>query len=160
MTTFKQEEYESFLLEGKKVVTDVKVTTETLNHPDMMTPKELENATAVFRSLETGLRGGTIDPEDLHKAMKRLGDIIVFSLCIIIILRLSGLNPSDQDMVDIPNRIGKNGLIYFPDFCQLVLDQIREDEKNGEEDFRRNMFKVIISNYIFRSCHGAIYNNL
>ena len=45
-------------------------------------------------------------------------------------------------MVDIPNRIGKNGLIYFPDFCQLVLDQIREDEKNGEEDFRRNMFKV------------------
>ena len=73
MTTFKQEEYESFLLEGKKVVTDVKVTTETLNHPDMMTPKELENATAVFRSLETGLRGGTIDPEDLHKAMKRLG---------------------------------------------------------------------------------------
>ena len=62
--------------------------------------------------------------------------------------------------MDIPNRIGKNGLIYFPDFCQLVLDQIREDEKNGEEDFRRNMFKVIISNYIFRSCHGAIYNNL
>ena len=47
-------------------------------------------------------------------------------------------------MVDIPNRIGKNGLIYFPDFCQLVLDQIREDEKNGEEDFRRNMFKVKI----------------
>ena len=47
-------------------------------------------------------------------------------------------------MVDIPNRIGKNGLIYFPDFCQLVLDQIREDEKNGEEDFRRNMFKVSI----------------
>lgn len=64
------------------------------------------------------------------------------NLCIIIILRLTGLNPSDQDMVDIPNRIGKNGLIYFPDFCQLVLDQIREDEKNGEEDFRRNMFKV------------------
>ena len=55
------------------MVTDVKVTTDTLNHPDMMTPKELENATAVFRSLETGLRGGTIDPEDLHKAMKRLG---------------------------------------------------------------------------------------
>lgn len=147
MTTFKQEEYESFLLEGKKVVTDVKVTTETLNHPDMMTPKELENATAVFRSLETGLRGGTIDPEDLHKAMKRLGKKLTRILSwsdpsLSFILNGSGLNPSDQDMVDIPNRIGKNGLIYFPDFCQLVLDQIREDEKNGEEDFRRNMFKV------------------
>ena len=46
-------------------------------------------------------------------------------------------------MVDIPNRIGKNGLIYFPDFCQLVLDQIREDEKNGEEDFRRNMPVIV-----------------
>ena len=44
-------------------------------------------------------------------------------------------------MVDIPNRIAKNGMIYFPDFCQLVLEQIRE-EGNGEEDFRMNMFKV------------------
>ena len=63
-------------------MTDVKVTTDTLNHPDMMTPKELENATAVFRSLETGLRGGTIDPEDLHKAMKRLGEKIVHEMTI------------------------------------------------------------------------------
>ena len=49
MTTFRQEEYESFLLEGKKVVTEMKVTNDTLNHPDMMTEAEMENATAVFR---------------------------------------------------------------------------------------------------------------
>lgn len=76
MTTYRQEEYESFLLEGKETVTDVKVTNETTNHPKMMTDKEMEDATAVFRSLETGLRGGTIYPEDLHKAMKMLGAVL------------------------------------------------------------------------------------
>ena len=52
------------------------MTTNCANHPDMMTDKELEDATAVFRSLETGLRGGTISPEDLHRAMKMLGKIL------------------------------------------------------------------------------------
>ena len=73
MTTYRQEEYEAFLLEGRETITDLKVTQETVNHPKMMTDKEMEDATAVFRSLETGLRGGTIYPEDLHKAMKMLG---------------------------------------------------------------------------------------
>ena len=96
-----QEEYEALLLEDVVTATEVKVTNNITNHPDMLTDKELEDVTTVFRSLETGLRGATIDPQDLHKAMKRLG-----------------LNPSDQEMVDIPNRIAKNGLIYFPDFCK------------------------------------------
>ena len=117
------QEYEAFLLESVVTTTEVKVTNNITNHPEMLTDKELEDVTAVFRSLETGLRGATIDPQDLHKAMKRLG-----------------LNPSDQEMVDIPNRIARNGLIYFPDFCKLVLDTFRE-EKAAEEQFRRNMFK-------------------
>ena len=43
--------------------------------------------------------------------------------------------------MDIPNKISKRGLIYFPDFCQLVLEKFRGD---GVEDeiFRQNMFKV------------------
>ena len=77
MTTYRQEEYEAFLLEGRETITDLKVTQETVNHPKMMTDKEMEDATAVFRSLETGLRGGTIYPEDLHKAMKMLGKKII-----------------------------------------------------------------------------------
>ena len=60
--------------------------------------------------------------ETFPKAMKRLG-----------------LNPSDQEMVDIPNRIAKNGLIYFPDFCQIVLKRWREE---NEVVFRQGMFKV------------------
>ena len=33
-------------------------------------------------------------------------------------------------------------MIFFPDFCQLVLERLRED-KYAEEDFRRFMFKVM-----------------
>ena len=52
-----------------------------------------------------------------------------------------GLNPSEQAVIDIPNHIGKNGLIYFADFCQLVLDWFREDT-GQEEAFRQAMFRV------------------
>ena len=52
-----------------------------------------------------------------------------------------GLNPSEQAVIDIPNHIGRNGLIYFADFCQLVLDWLREDASQ-EEAFRQAMFRV------------------
>ena len=32
-------------------------------------------------------------------------------------------------------------MIYFPDFCELILKWFREDESQ-EETFRQNMFKV------------------
>ena len=44
--------------------------------------------------------------------------------------------------MDIPNKISKRGLIYFPDFCQLVHEKFRGDAVEGE-NFRQNMFKVI-----------------
>ena len=73
-------------------------------------------------------------------------------------MKMLGLNPTEQEVVDIPNNIarwvlnftkysfedkvvGRKGLIYFPDFCQLVLDRFRDDEVQ-EEQFRQNMFKV------------------
>ena len=63
-------------------------------------------------------------------------------------MKMLGLNPSEQEMVDIPNEIARNGLIYFPDFCQLILERLRED-KYAEEDFRRFMFKVLICIIMF-----------
>ena len=80
--------------------------------------------TSVFRSVETGLREATMDPKDLQVAMKMLG-----------------LNPSDQELLDIPNKISRNGFIYFPDFCQICLEYFRQDN-DQEEDFRKYMFKV------------------
>ena len=70
-----------------------------------------------------------------------------------------GLNPTEQEMVDIPNQIARlisrllcslfntvylifrNGLIYFPDFCQLCLEKFRQSEEE-EEEFYKNAFKV------------------
>ena len=53
-----------------------------------------------------------------------------------------GLNPSDQALLDIPNKIGReDGLIYYPDFCQLCLEYFRQGQ-DEEEEFRKNLFKV------------------
>jgi hypothetical protein len=52
-----------------------------------------------------------------------------------------GLNPTEQEVVDIPNQIARKGLIYFPDFCQIVLERFRQSPAK-EEDFRQMMFKV------------------
>lgn len=124
MTTFGQAEFEALGLLEKKHTTTVKVTKTIANHPDMLTDKELEDVTTVFRSLETGLREATMDPKDLQVGMKMLG-----------------LNPSDQELIDIPNKITHNGFIYYADFCQLCLEYFRQ-EPDEEEDFRRTLFKV------------------
>ena len=62
--------------------------------------------------------------QDLHAAMKMLG-----------------LNPMEQEIVDLTNTITRNGFIYFPDLCKIVLKRWREVD---EEVFRQNMFKVTI----------------
>ena len=62
--------------------------------------------------------------QDLHRAMQRLG-----------------LNPTEQEVVDIPNQIARKGLIYFPDFCQVILERFRQSSAE-EEDFRQMIFKV------------------
>ena len=63
-------------------------------------------------------------------------------------MKMLGLNPSDQALLDIPNKIGReDGLIYYPDFCQLCLEYFRQG-LDEEEEFRKNLFKVI---YFFSS---------
>ena len=61
-----------------------------------------------------------------------------------------GLNPSDQECVDIPNEWARKGLLYFPDFCDVALTGFRPSEEE-EEDFYQHTFKVllIIQCYIF-----------
>ena len=74
MTTYRQTDYERITQEireqeakqrkeeNKKKSSDLK-TSKTMASPrDMLTDKELDCVTSVFRSFETGLRGATIDP--------------------------------------------------------------------------------------------------
>ena len=54
-------------------------------------------------------------------------------------MKMLGLNPMEQEVIDLTNNIVKNGYIYFPDFCKTILEKYRQDD---EEVFRQNMFKV------------------
>ena len=56
-------------------------------------------------------------------------------------MKMLGLNPMEQEIVDLTNTTTMNGFIYFPDFCKIVLKRWREVD---EEVFRQNMFKVTI----------------
>ena len=57
-------------------------------------------------------------------------------------MKMIGLNPMEQEIVDLTNEIAKNGLIYFPDFCRIVHKRFRDED---EEAFRQNMFKVTLA---------------
>ena len=87
-----------------------------------LSEKEMEAVTMVFRSFETGLREATIYSKDLLPAMKMLG-----------------LNPMEQEIVDLTNEIAKNGLIFFPEFCRVIQKKFRDED---EEAFTQIMFKV------------------
>ena len=65
----------------------------------------------------------TIILQDLHAAMKMLG-----------------LNPMEQEIIDLTNNIVRNGYIYFPEFCKVIHEKYRQDD---EEIFSQNMFKVL-----------------
>jgi len=122
MTTFMLEEID---WTTREINTTVNVCYNVTSHPDMFTDKELTAVTAAFRSFESGLREATIYPKDLQKAMQMVG-----------------LNPTEQEVVDIPNELARDGLIYFPDFCQVVLERMRQT-KEEEENFFQCMFKMM-----------------
>ena len=89
---------------------------------DELTDEEREAVTIVFHQYETGLREGTILVKDVLSAMKALG-----------------LNPAEQETIDMTNEVGNNGLVYFPDFCKIVLRKYREEDK---ELLNQALFKV------------------
>ena len=54
-------------------------------------------------------------------------------------MKALGLNPAEQETVDMTNEVGCNGLVYFPDFCKIVLRKYREEDK---ELLNQTLFKV------------------
>jgi len=86
-----------------------------------LTEEELEQISAVFHQYETGVRSGRIRSVDLLSCMKSVG-----------------MNPSEQELVDMTNEVEKKGVIYFDDVCKLILRKFREDD---EEEFIKIMFK-------------------
>ena len=56
-------------------------------------------------------------------------------------MKALGLNPAEQETIDMTNEVGSNGLVYFPDFCKIVLRKYREDDR---ELLNQALFKVIL----------------
>ena len=63
-------------------------------------------------------------------------------------MKMLGLNPMEQEIIDITNEIARNGFIYFPEFCKVVERRFRDED---EEVFRQNMFKVLLSSLAYVS---------
>ena len=90
---------------------------------DSLTDMELEAVTAVFRQFETGVREASINAKDLLPALKCLG-----------------LNTLEQEIMDLINSAGsRDGLIYFPEFSQIVLNRYRRE---SQLEFNKIIFKV------------------
>lgn len=45
-----------------------------------------------------------------------------------------GLNPTETEIQDLINEIEYNGLIYYPDFCKVIMRKLREDD---DENFHQ-----------------------
>ena len=56
-------------------------------------------------------------------------------------MKALGLNPAEQEMIDMTNEVSVNGLIYYPDFCKLVLRKYREENR---ETLNQALFKVMV----------------
>ena len=54
-------------------------------------------------------------------------------------MKTLGLNPAEQEVIDLSNKFSTNGLVYFPDFCSMALKNFREENM---EHFSQTMFKV------------------
>ena len=50
-------------------------------------------------------------------------------------MKALGLNPGEQEMIDMTNEVNNNGLIFYPDFCKLVLRKYREESKDREQQY-------------------------
>lgn len=87
---------------------------------------------------ETGLREATIYPKDLLVAMKALG-----------------LNPTETEIQDLINEVERNGFIYYPAFCRVIMRKLREDD---EENFRRELFRTMVGPKKYDGVPAPIYN--
>ena len=53
-----------------------------------------------------------------------------------------GLNTMEQELMDLSNNLSRDGLIFFPDFCDIALKRFRDED---EEEFAKTMFKECFS---------------
>ena len=61
-------------------------------------------------------------------------------------MKALGLNPQEQEMIDMTNEVNVNGLIYYPDFCKIVLRKYREENRDV---LNQALFKVYNHTFLY-----------
>ena len=56
-------------------------------------------------------------------------------------MKALGLNPTETEIQDLINEVERNGFIYYPAFCRVIMRKLREDD---EENFRRELFRTMV----------------
>ena len=52
-----------------------------------------------------------------------------------------GLNPTESEIQDLINEVERNGFIYYPAFCKVIMRKFREEP---EEAFRQELFRTLV----------------
>ena len=108
---------------------------------DSLTSRELDDVTTVFRQYETGLRGGCISVkvtkttmniyyksifyQNLHRALESLGLKVEIERTNFRSENCYKHQVMEQEVIDMTNAIARDGLVFFPDFCSVVLMKFR-----------------------------------
>ncbi len=56
-------------------------------------------------------------------------------------MKALGLNPTETEIQDLINEVERNGFIYYPAFCRVIMRKLRDDD---EENFRRELFRTMV----------------
>lgn len=70
-------------------------------------------------------------------------------------MKALGLNPTETEIQDLINEVERNGFIYYPAFCRVIMRKLREDD---EENFRRELFRTMIGPKKYDNMPAPIYN--
>ena len=74
---------------------------------------------------------------------------------LLVAMKALGLNPTETEIQDLINEVERNGFIYYPAFCRVIMRKLREDD---EENFRRELFRTMIGPKKYDDCVAPIYN--
>lgn len=70
-------------------------------------------------------------------------------------MKALGLNPTETEIQDLINEVERNGFIYYPAFCRVIMRKLREDD---EENFRRELFRTMVGPKKYDNVAAPIYN--
>ena len=70
-------------------------------------------------------------------------------------MKALGLNPTETEIQDLINEVERNGFIYYPAFCRVIMRKLREDD---EENFRRELFRTMVGPKKYDGVPAPIYN--